>query len=217
VLGDAKRSRRHDVGLIARTVARRIRLVAEVGTDDADRVVHGERQRHRAPFAILVQHQLRFGRTAACQRRQQHEPPVILVTGEQLPAPLLLVVVAPDPIAAGMLGGEESRRLVQRDDLVPLRRRIAGQMPNGLRRLVVAGRVLKPVVVVIDGLATFHVAVAVGNRFPRALAAAGDFGNARLPLPRQLKDGQPRAIPESHIGPLPSTARFLPQDANRTV
>jgi hypothetical protein len=116
-----------------------------------------------------------------------------------------------------MFGGEQARRLMQRDYLFALGRRIAGQMPNGLRRLVGAGRVLKPVVVVVDGLAAFHVAIAVGNRFPRALPAAGDFGNAWLPLPRQLKDGEARTISEPHIGPLPTTARFFPQDADRSV
>jgi hypothetical protein len=142
---------------------------------------------------------------------------MVLVTGEQLPATLLLVVVAPNPIAAGMFGGEEARRLVQRNDLVALRSRIAGQVPNSLRRLVVAGRVLKPVVVVIDGLATFHVAVAIGNRFPCALAAAGNFGNARLPLPRQLKDRQTRTISQANVSPLSAAARFFPQDADRPV
>ncbi len=206
MLGDAKRPCGDRSRLVTRAIARRIRFVAQVGTNNADRVVHGERQRNWAPLAILVQHQLRFGRTAASQRRQQHEPPVILVTSEQLPATFLLVVMAPDPIAAGMFGGEESGRLVQRDHLLALGCRIAGQMPDRLRRLVGTGRVLKPVVVVIDGRAALHVAVAVGNRFTRALAAARDFGNAWLPLPRQLKDGQARTISEPHIGPLPTAA-----------
>lgn len=206
MLGDAKRPRRDRSRLVARAITRGIGFVAQVGTNDADRVVHGEGQRNRAPFAVLVQHQLSFGRTAAGQGREQHEPPVILVTGEQLPAPFLLVVMAPDPIAAGMLGGEQACRFMQRDHLFALGGGIAGQMPDRLRRLVGAGRVLKAVVVVIDGLAAFHVAVAVGNRFPSALAAAGDFGDARLPLPGQLKDGEARTIPEPHIGPLPTAA-----------
>lgn len=210
MLGDAKRPRRDRSRLVTRAIARGIGFVAQVGADNSDRIVHGERQRHRAPLAILVQHQLRFGRTAASQRRQQHEPPVVFVTGEQLPTTFLLVVVAPHPIAAGVLSGKESRRLMQRDHLLAFGRRITGQMPDCLRRLVGAGRVLKPVVVVINGRAALHVAVAVGDRFPRALAAAGDFGDARLPLPRQLKDGQTRTISEPDVGPLPATARFFP-------
>ena len=116
-----------------------------------------------------------------------------------------------------MFGGEQARHLMQRDYLFALGRRIAGQMPDRLRRLVGAGRVLEPVVVVINGLAAFHVTVAVGNRLPCALAAAGDFGDARLPLPRELKDGQTRTISETDIGPLPTAARFFPQNANRPV
>lgn len=106
---------------------------------------------------------------------------------------------------------------MQRDHLLAFGRRITVQMPDCLRRLVGAGRVLKPVVVVINGRAALHVAVAVGDRFPRALAAAGDFGDARLPLPGQLKDGEARTISEPHIGPLATTARFFPQDADRPV
>jgi hypothetical protein len=49
------------------------------------------------------------------------------------------------------------------------------------------------------------------------LAAAGDFGDARLPLPGQLKDGEARTISEPHIGPLSTTARLFPQDADRPV
>ena len=217
MLGDAKRPRRDRTRLITRAIARGIGFVAQVGADNADRVVHGEGQRDRAPFAVLVQHQLRFGRTAASQRRQQHEPPVVFVTGEQLPTTFLLVVVAPHPIAAGVLSGKESRRLMQRDHLLAFGRRIACQMPDRLRRLVGAGRVLKPVVVVINGRAALHIAVAVGDRFPCALAAAGDFGDARLPLPGQLKDGQAGTISESHISPLPTAARFFPENANRPV
>ena len=71
-----------------------------------------------------MENELGLGRAESGQITQQLESPVVLVTGEQLPAPLLLVVVAPNPIAAGMLGGEEARRLVQRNDLVALRRRI---------------------------------------------------------------------------------------------
>ena len=163
MLGDAKRPRGDRSRLVARAIARGIGFVAQVRADDADRVVHGERQRNRAPFAVLVQHQLRFGRTATCQGREQYESPVVLITGEQLPATFLLVVVAPNPIAAGMFGGEQARHLMQRDYLFALGRRIAGQMPDRLRRLVGAGRVLEPVVVVINGLAAFHVTVAVGN------------------------------------------------------
>ena len=217
MLGDAKRPRRDRSRLVARAIARGIGFVAQVRANDADRVVHGESQRDRAPFAVLVQHQLRFGRTAASQGREQHEPPVILVTGEQLPAPFLLVVMAPDPIAAGMLGGEQARRFMQRDHLFALGGRIAGQMPDRLRRLVGAGGVLKPVVVIVDGLAAFHVAIAVGNRFPRALTATGNFGNARLPLARQLKDRQTRTISQANVSPLSAAARFLPQNTNRSV
>lgn len=113
MLGDTKRPCRDSIGFIARAITSRgIRLLAQVGADDADRIVHRERQRNRAPFTILVQHQLRFGRPAAGQGREQHESPVVLVTGKQLPTTFLFVVVTPNPIAAGMLGGEEPGRFV---------------------------------------------------------------------------------------------------------
>lgn len=113
---------------------------------------------------------------------------MVFITGQNLPASFLLVVMAPDPIAATMLSGKEAGRFVERDYLFPFGRRISRQMPDRLRRFIGARCVEKSVVKVIDGWATIHVAVAIGQRFPRALAATGYLGRAGFPLPTKLKN-----------------------------
>ena len=156
----------------------------DVGANDADRIVNGERQRDGTPAAAAIEHELRFGRTATRQRREQLESPVILIRRQYLPATFLFVVVAPDPVATTELGWKLPRLLVKINYLLTLGRRIAHQMPDGLRRLIPCRLVNEVVVVIVNGLAAIHAAVAIRFRFARALAAAGDGGDTRRPLAR---------------------------------
>jgi hypothetical protein len=189
----------------------------DIGADDADRVVDREGQRNGAPPTAAIKHELCFGRSAARERREQLEPPMVLIGRENLPAPFLLVEVAPDPVTAAELGWKQPRLLVEVDDFLALGGWVAHQMPDRLRRLIPRRLIDEVVVVVVNGLATIHPAIAIRFRFARALAATGDRWHAGRPLPRQLKDRHARPVPKSHIGPLPSAAWFFPQDAGRTM
>lgn len=142
---------------------------------------------------------------------------MVFVTSQELPPSFLFVVVAPDPVAAGVFRREESRCLMQSNQLFPFGRRITGQMPDCLGRFVGARGIQKSVVVVIDGRTTIHRAVAIGNRFPRAVTAAGDFGVTRLPWASQLKDRQTGTITESDIGPFQAAPWFFPNDPRGTM
>ena len=101
--------------------------------------MNGECQRNWAPLPIFVENELCACRSAAGKRREQLEPPMVLVGTKHLPAAFVIVPVAPDPIAAAELGGELSCGLVQRDDGSPFRRRVAHGMPDGLRGIAGIG------------------------------------------------------------------------------
>lgn len=163
MLGDPVGAGWHGIDQVARATGRATRL-ADVRTDDADRVMNGERQRYRAPAAILVQDQLGRRRSAAGQRSQQLETPVVLIGGESLPAALVLVPKTPDPVAATDLSREQARGFVQIDNRVALGRRVADRVPYRLGRLVDIGRIGVRVAEVEDGLATLHLGPAVRLR-----------------------------------------------------
>lgn len=194
-------------------------IATEVRADDADCIVDRERQRHRAPFLFrrIEEDELGFRSAAARQRRQQLEPPVVFVSGQDLPTLVLFVEVAPDPIAATELGREQAGGFVELDDLLPFGRWVADQLPNRLRRFVFARRVKKIAAEIMDGPTTGHEAITIRLGFVRATAAAGEHRAAGLPRASQFKHGETRSIAEPHIRPLHPAAPFFPQDAGRTV
>lgn len=164
MLGDTVSARRHRVAGVAVAPARATRGRANVRTNDADRIVNREYQRDRTPLAGLVEHQLRRCRTAAGQRTEQLESPVILVRRERLPTAFVFIPNAPDPIATTELGGHESRRLVERNDRCSFRGRIAHSMPDGFGWLARIGRVGLAGTGIEHGSATRHLHPAIRAR-----------------------------------------------------
>jgi hypothetical protein len=164
VLGDTVRACGNRVAGVAVAPARATRGRANVRTNDADRIVNREYQRDRTPLAGLVEHQLRRCRTAAGQRTEQLESPVVLIRRERLPATFVFIPNAPDPIATAELGGHESRRLVERNDCCPFRGWIAHGMPDGFGWLARIGRVGLAGAKVEHGSATRHLHPAIRVR-----------------------------------------------------
>lgn len=201
MFGDTIRSCQNRVRLVAVASASRARCFADIGTDDADGVINGERQGDGAPFAGLVQNKLSAGGAAAGQRRKQLEPPVVLIRREHLPAVFVVVPNAPDPISAAELDGRKPGRLMQGDHGRTLGGRITNGMPDrfgwfaGVHRIVQAGLEVK------DGPTAGHLHPAVWLG-----------GCRRLPSSRQLKDGKTRTITQAHDRPLHAQPRLLPQN-----
>ena len=206
MLGDTVSARRHRVAGVAVAPARATRGRANVRTDDADRIVNREYQRDRTPLAGLVEHQLCRSRTAAGQRTEQLESPVILVRRERLPTAFVFIPNAPDPIATAKLGGHESRRFVERNDRRSFCGWIAHGMPDGFGWLARIGRVGLAGAKVEHGSAARHLHPAIRVR-----------GGRSLPGSRQLKDAKARAFAQSYHRPLHTQARFLPQNARASV
>lgn len=155
---------------------------------------------------------------------QQHEPPVVLVGSEHLPAAFVIVPVAPDPISARELGRQQAGGLVQLDYLLTFGWRVTDRVPDRLRWLGGVGRIGVLVEVVEDRPATLHfhpaVRFAVLTAPRRIAAAAGRLGVDRATLARspragQFEDAEAWPIAEPHNGPLQPHAAFLPQDAGR--
>lgn len=206
MLGDAISACGNRVAGVAVAPARATRGRANVRTNDADRIVNREYQRDRTPLSGLVKHQLCRSRTAAGQRTEQLESPVILVRRERLPTAFVFIPDAPDPIAAAELGGHESRRLVERNDCCPFRGWIADGMPDGFGWLARIGRVGLAGAKVEHGSAAGHLHPTIRVR-----------GGRRLPGSRQLEDAKTRALAQSHNCPLHTQARFLPQNAREPI
>jgi len=81
--------------------------------DDPQRIVDCERQRDRTPLAVLVEHELGLGGSAAGKRGRQLESPVVFVATERLPAAFLVVPDAPYPVATAEFGWHLASRLMQ--------------------------------------------------------------------------------------------------------
>ena len=127
--------------MAAIATARRTRLVAYSRAHYPHGVVHLERQRHRAPFAVLVENELGLGRSASLEWFEQLESPMVFVGVEYLPAGFVFVPNAPDPIARPKFAGELAGRFVQRDDRLALVGRITDRVPNGFGRVVCVGSI----------------------------------------------------------------------------
>lgn len=165
-----------------------------------------EGQRNRTPFAVLVEHQLGLGGSAAGERCRQLESPVVFVAAEHLPAAFLIVPDAPYPVAAAELGRDLPGRLVQRNHARAFRRRITHSVPDGLRRLADVSRIRASAAEVEDGPAPCHLHPAV--RFRRI-----GQGTARSPGAVEFEDREPWPITQTHDRPLHAGAGFFPQDA----
>lgn len=206
MFGDAVRSRRHRIRFVAVAPAPGAGRLANIRADDADRVVDRERERHRAPLAGLVEHELRRRGTAASQGREQLESPVVLIRREYLPAAFVLVPHAPDPVAAAELHRRESGCLVQGNHRRAFGGRVADGVPDRFGRFAGVRRIVQTGLEIEDGPAAAHLHPAIGLGRCR-----------RLPGSRQLKDGETRPIAQAHDRPLHTQARFLPENASQTV
>lgn len=206
MLGDAVSTCGNRVAGFAVAPAGATRGLANVRTDDAHRVVNREEQRDRAPLAGLIEHELRGSGSTPGQRTQQFESPVVLVRHERLPATLVFMPDAPDPIATAELGGHEPRRLVERNDGCPFRGWVAHRVPNGFRWLAIVG------CVGLTGTEVEH-GTAAGHLHPAIWVWSG----RGLPGSRELEDAKPWALAQSHHCPLHTNARFLPQDSRQAI
>ena len=137
----------------------------------------------------------------------QLEPPDVLVIPQHLPAAILVVPNAPDPIAAAVLDRGEAVADVRGLHVGAADARIARDVPHGFGRLDV-----------VDG-------VGVGARGDRTPACTRSSSSSRrLPasmpashVPPNWKMANRGRSPRrttAHFAPVP---RFLPQDPGRTV
>jgi hypothetical protein len=206
MLGDAVSTCGNRVAGFAVAPAGATRGLANVRTDDAHRVVNREEQRDRAPLAGLIEHELRGSRSTPSQWTKQLEPPVVFVRRERLPATLVLIPDAPDPIATAELGGHEPRRLVERNDGGPFRGWVAHRVPDGFRWLAI-------VRCVCDARAEIEYGLTAGHLHPAIWVWSG----RGLPRSRELEDAKPWALAQLHHSPLHTKARLLPQDSSQAV
>lgn len=206
MLGDAVSACGNRVAGFAVAPARATHGLANVRTDDAHRVVNREEQRDRAPLAGLKKHELCGSGSTPGQRTQQFEPPVVLVGCDRLPATLVFIPDAPNPIATAELGGQEPGRLVERNDSCPFRGWVAHRVPDGFGWLAIVSGV---------GLAGIEVEnrAAAGHLHPAIWVWSG----RGLPGSRELEDAKPWALAQSHHCPLHTKSRFLPQDSRQAV
>ena len=204
MLGKAVGAGRHAFGSAA-SAARGSSRLANIGTNNAHRVVNGECQRNWAPLPIFVENELGACRSAAGKRCEQLESPMVLVGTKHLPAALVLVPMAPDPIAAAELGGELSCGLVQCDNGSPFRGRVTHRMPDGLRWFAGVRCVGLCRVEVEDRTTTDHLGPAVG------LGRVGSWV-ARSPCSAEFEDRQAWPVTQPHDCPFHTEARFFPED-----